>query len=72
MKENCAPLIRRALSFEVGALAIIAVIILAAVFSLAYRPLAPTISQAKILVIPGPTRSPNRAHTLTCAPIILG
>jgi len=46
MKENHAPLIRRALSFEVGALAIIAVIILAATISLAYRPLAPSISQA--------------------------
>jgi len=48
MKRNRAPLIRRALSFEVGALAIIAVIILAAAFSLAYRPLAPSISQATV------------------------
>jgi plastocyanin len=46
MKRTRVPLIRRALSFEVGALAIIAVIILAAAFSLAYRPLAPNISQA--------------------------
>ena len=46
MKEKHAPLLRRALSFEVGALAIIAVIILAATISLAYRPLAPSISQA--------------------------
>lgn len=46
MKRNHPPLTLRALSFEAGALAIIAVIILAAAFSLAYRPLAPNISQA--------------------------
>jgi plastocyanin len=39
-------LVRRALSFEAGAFAIIAVIILAAAFSLAVRPLAPSSSQA--------------------------
>jgi len=48
MKRNRAPFLRRAVSFEVGALAIIAVIILAAAFSLAYRPLAPSISQATV------------------------
>ncbi len=48
MKRNRVPLIRRALSFEVGALAIIAVIILAAAFSLAYRPFSPNISQATV------------------------
>src|SRR5271157_4633338 len=46
MKRNHPRLTLRALSFEVGALAIIAVIIVAAAFSLAYRPLAPNISQA--------------------------
>ena len=48
MKGKRVPLIRRALSFEVGALAIIAVIILAAALALAYRPFAPSISQATI------------------------
>jgi plastocyanin len=49
MKRNRATLIlRRALSFEVGASALIVVIILAAAFSLAYRPFASNVSQATV------------------------
>ena len=49
MKRNrVPPILRGGLSFEVGALALIAVIIFAAAFSLAYRPLAPNILQATV------------------------
>ena len=66
MKRNHPPLTLKALSFEVGALAIIAVIILAAAFSLAYRPLAPNISQAT--TSSQPSGEPSQLPVMNQAP----